>query len=262
MDNLPVQGVESHGLLEGGSMGRILALLYGVVCYFVFFGTFLYLVWFVWSMSPTRPEAPLDRALLIDGGLVLLFAVQHSVMARRWFKNAWTKIVSPPVERSTYVLIASLVLLALMYFWQPVPSVIWEVSLPLGRWLLQGLFVVGWLVVLLSTFLIDHFELFGLKQVWTYWRQLPFRPPAFKTPLFYRFVRHPIYLGFLMALWFTPVMTADHLFFALTITAYILIAIQMEERDLIHFHGEDYKVYRSGVSMLVPWPSKRKPPSE
>lgn len=240
-------------------MGRVLALLYGVVCYLVFFGTFLYLLWFIWSMNTARPEASLGQALLINAGLLLLFGVQHSVMARRWFKDAWTKIVPPPVERSTYVVVASLMLLALIHFWQPLPSVIWQANHAVARLALQGLFVAGVLLVLVSTFLIDHFELFGLKQVWAYFRNKPFEPPSFKIPGFYKFVRHPLYVGWLMVFWFTPLMTLDHLLFSVMTTAYILIAIQMEERDLIHFHGEDYKAYRSGVSMLVPWPGKRKP---
>ncbi len=241
-------------------MGKTLALLYGILSYLVFFGTFLYAFWFLWSMDAGRPASPLTRALLINAGLLGLFAVQHSVMARQWFKNAWTKIVPPPMERSTYVLFASLLLLALIRFWQPLPTVIWEVENTPGRFLLRALFVLGWLLVLVSTFLIDHFELFGLKQVWSYWRGRPFQPPAFKTPGLYRFVRHPLYLGWIIAFWSTPLMTLDHLFFAVITTAYILLAIQFEERDLARFHGEAYKAYRSRVSMLVPWPSKRKAP--
>ena len=239
-------------------MGRLLILLYGTVCYFLFLGTFLYAIWFVWTMDEPQPAAPLGRALLINTGLLLLFAIQHSVMARQWFKRAWTKIVPQPVERSTYVLLASLALLAVFHLWQPMSTVIWEVEASAGQLVLQVLFWVGWLLVLVSTFLIDHFELFGFKQVWRHWKSQTFEPPAFRTPGVYKFVRHPLYLGFIVAFWSAPRMTLGHLYFAAVCTAYILVAIQFEERDLVRIHGEDYKVYRSGVSMLVPWPSKRK----
>jgi protein-S-isoprenylcysteine O-methyltransferase Ste14 len=239
-------------------MGRLLVLLYGTVCYFLFLGTFLYAIWFVWTMDEPQPAAPLGRALLINTGLLLLFAIQHSVMARQWFKRAWTKIVPQPVERSTYVLLASLALLAVFHLWQPMSTVIWEVEASAGQLVLQVLFWVGWLLVLVSTFLIDHFELFGFKQVWRHWKSQTFEPPAFRTPGVYKFVRHPLYLGFIVAFWSAPHMTFGHLYFAAVCTAYILVAIQFEERDLVRIHGEDYKVYRSGVSMLVPWPGKRK----
>ncbi len=241
-------------------MGRFVALLYGVLCYLVFFGSFLYAIWFVWTLDRAQPAADWGRALAINTALLALFAVQHSVMARQWFKRAWTRIVPPPVERSTYVLVASLILLALCTHWQPMTTVIWEVEARAGKLVLQGLFWLGWLQVLVGTFLIDHFDLFGLKQVWKYWRQQPYESPAFRTPGPYRFVRHPIYLGFLIAFWSTPRMTLGHLYFAVMTTAYILLAIQFEERDMIRVHGEDYKVYRSGVSMLVPWPGGRKKP--
>lgn len=239
-------------------MGRVLALLYGVVCYLVFFGSFLYAIWFVWTLDRPQPAAPLGRAVLINAALLGLFAVQHSVMARQWFKRAWTKVVPPPIERSTYVLAASLVLLAVIVFWQPMPGVVWQIEARAAQLALQGLFWAGWLMVLGSTFLLDHFDLFGLKQVWAYRRGQPYQPMAFQTPGVYKFVRHPIYLGFLIAFWSTPRMTTGHLLFSGLCTAYILLAIQFEERDLIQFHGEAYKVYRSGVSMLVPWPGKRK----
>ena len=241
-------------------MGRALALLYGTVCYFIFFGTFLYAIWFVWTMDRPQEGGPLTNALLINTGLLLLFAVQHSVMARQGFKRAWTKIVPQPVERSTYVLAASVALLALITFWQPMTTVIWEVEAPAAQMVLHVLFGLGWVTVLVSTFLIDHFELFGLKQVWRHWKNQTVEAPAFKMPGLYRFVRHPIYLGFLVAFWSAPLMTLGHLYFAGVITAWVLLAIQLEERDLINSHGEQYKVYRSGVSMLVPWPSKRKTP--
>jgi len=241
-------------------MGRILALLYGVVCYLIFFAVFLYSIWWVWTLDVPRPDAPLARALGIDTGLLLLFAVQHSGMARQGFKRAWTRVVSPAIERSTYVLAASLALLVLIVFWQPVPTLIWQLDSPVAQAALHALFGVGWLVVLVSTFLLDHADLFGLKQVWTYWRGQTYQPLAFRTPSMYKLVRHPIYLGFLLAFWSAPRMTLGHLYFAAVTTAWILVAIQLEERDLITFHGEQYKLYRSGVSMLVPWPARRYKP--
>ena len=241
-------------------MSRLLALLYGLVCYGVFFAVFLYAIWFVWTMDRPAPETPLAQALLINTGLLLLFAVQHSGMARQGFKRAWTRIVPPPVERSTYVLAASLALLVLCLFWQPMPSVIWQIDLVPVRYLLYGLFWLGWALVFASTFFLDHFDLFGLKQVWRHWRGETYQPPAFRVPGMYKFVRHPLYLGFLIAFWSAPLMTLGHLYFAGVTTAWILLAIQFEERDLVTYHGEKYKVYRSGVSMLVPWPGKKRQP--
>jgi protein-S-isoprenylcysteine O-methyltransferase Ste14 len=218
----------------------------------------LYAIWFVWTLDRPQAAAPLAGALLINTALLGLFAVQHSVMARQWFKSAWTKVVPQQVERSTYVLATSVVLLALIHLWQPMTAVIWEVETDATVMILHGLFWFGWLMVLVSTFLIDHFELFGLKQVWKYWRSQTFEPPTFQTPGPYKLVRHPLYLGFIIAFWSTPQMTLGHLYFAGMCTAYILLAIQFEERDLIRIHGDDYKVYRSGVSMLAPWPKARK----
>jgi protein-S-isoprenylcysteine O-methyltransferase Ste14 len=240
-------------------MGRVLALVYGVVCYLIFFATFLYAIWFVWTMDkPTEASVPLVTAFLINAAVLALFAVQHSVMARQWFKRAWTKVVPQPLERSTYVLAASLALLVLIWFWQPLPQVIWEVQGQGLVMVLQGLAGFGWLLVLFSTILIDHFDLFGLKQVWKYFSKQTYEAPAFTSPGPYKLVRHPLYLGFLIAFWSAPRMTLGHLFFAVMTTAYIFLAIQFEERDLITYHGEDYKVYRSGVSMIVPWPSRKK----
>jgi protein-S-isoprenylcysteine O-methyltransferase Ste14 len=234
--------------------------VYGLVCYAVFFATFCYAIWFVWTLDEPRPEPPLGRALLINTGLLLLFAVQHSGMARRGFKRAWTRIVPAHVERSTYVLASSVALFLVAYFWQPIPRVIWEIEAPAAQIILQVLFWAGWGLVLLSTFLISHGDLFGLKQVWTYWRGEPYKPPAFKVPGPYKLVRHPLYLGFLIAFWSAPRMTLGHLYFAAVTTAWILLAIQLEERDLVEIHGEPYQVYRSGVSMLVPWPGKKYKP--
>jgi protein-S-isoprenylcysteine O-methyltransferase Ste14 len=239
-------------------MARAFAVFYGVVCYLTFLVVFLAAIWFVWTMDAPQPAGPLGRALLINTALLGMFAVQHSVMARQWFKRAWTKAVPPPIERSTYVLVASLVLADLIYFWQPMTAVVWEVENEMAVMILQLLFCLGWLTVLVSTFLIDHFDLFGLKQVWTYWRNKTYDGPVFKMPGPYKFVRHPLYFGFVVAFWSAPRMTQGHLFFAAMCTAYMLVAIQFEERDLIREHGEDYKIYRSGVSMLVPWPKTRK----
>ena len=239
-------------------MKRALALLYGVLCYVVFLAVFLRAIWFVWRMDSLAPTSPWVRALVIDAVLLGLFAVQHSGMARQGFKRVWTRIVPQPVERSTYVLIASLVLLAVVEFWQPLPGVVWHVKAPSAVMLLNVLFWFGWLLLVTCTFLVDHFDLFGLKQVWRYWRGMPYEPPTFKTPGPYRFVRHPLYLGFLIAFWSAPLMTSGRLFFSVMCTGYILLAIQFEERDLIDFHGEQYKVYRSGVSMIVPWTEKKK----
>jgi protein-S-isoprenylcysteine O-methyltransferase Ste14 len=236
---------------------RLLALAYGVVCYLIFFATFLYAIWFVWTLDEPREAAPWPQSLLINAGLLALFAVQHSVMARQGFKRAWTRMVPPPVERSTYVLLASAALFLVVRYWQPMPTVIWSISNEPVQMLLHGLFWIGWIILLISTLLINHFELFGLKQVWCYWSGREFQPPKFQTPGLYRWVRHPIYLGFLIAFWSTPQMTGGHLFFSIMCTAYILVAIQFEERDLITFHGEAYRIYRSGVSMLTPWPPKR-----
>ncbi|HWQ03163.1 MAG TPA: isoprenylcysteine carboxylmethyltransferase family protein [Candidatus Nitrosotenuis sp.] len=240
-------------------MKKALALLYGVVCYLFFFGTFLYAIWFVWKMDDAAEISPWPQNVLINAGLLALFALQHSVMARQWFKRAWTKIVAPPVERSTYVLCASAALFLLVYFWQPLPKEIWRVENEIARWVLIGLFWLGWGIVLFSTYMIDHFDLFGLKQAWLYWKGREYEPPKFATPGLYKWVRHPLYLGFLIAFWCAPTMTAGHLFFAVMTTAYILLAIQFEERDLENIHGEAYRVYRSGVSMLTPWPRKRPP---
>jgi methanethiol S-methyltransferase len=244
-------------------MGRVLAFLYGVTCYLIFFVTFLYAIGFVGNVFVPKAidtgvlNPPLSGALVIDAILLSLFAVQHSVMARQWFKRAWTKVVPPPIERSTYVLIASLMLLLLFWQWQPMGPVIWDVENSTGRLLLQALFWIGWGGVLVSTYLVDHFSLFGLKQVYNYLRgrnetEIPFRSPAL-----YKMVRHPLYLGFIIAFWSTPRMTFGHLFFAVMTTAYIVVAIQFEERDLMRAYGDTYREYRQRVSMLIPLPRRR-----
>jgi protein-S-isoprenylcysteine O-methyltransferase Ste14 len=239
-------------------MKRALWLLYGILCYLFFLAVFLRAIWFVWKMDTLPAKSSLGQAVVIDALLLGLFAIQHSGMARQGFKRAWTKLVQQPIERSTYVLVASATLLAVVVFWQPMPQTIWTVESQPWVLLLQALFWLGWLLLLTSTFLINHFDLFGLQQVWRNWRNQPYEPPKFVTPGPYRLVRHPLYFGFLVAFWSAPHMTLGHLFFAVMCTGYILLAIQFEERDMVTFHGDSYRAYRSGVSMLVPWPGRKK----
>jgi protein-S-isoprenylcysteine O-methyltransferase Ste14 len=238
--------------------GRVLAFLYGLVCYLIFLIAFLYAIAFVGNIGlvpktiDSGVAGPIATALIINALLLSSFAIQHSVMARQWFKRAWKQIVPEPVERSTYVLLASLILLLLFWKWQPMKGVIWDVANPSGRTVLLALFWIGWATVLISTFLVDHFDLFGLKQVYNYLLGKHTEPLPFKNPALYKIVRHPIYLGFIIAFWSAPRMTSGHLFFAIMTTGYILVAIQFEERDLIKFYGDNYRRYREQVSMLFP----------
>jgi protein-S-isoprenylcysteine O-methyltransferase Ste14 len=227
------------------------------MCYAIFFGTFLYAIGFVGNIVVPKsidstPEHPLEQALLINLGLLSLFALQHSVMARPIFKRWWTRFVPQPVERSTYVLFSSLALLLLFWQWQPMGGVVWQVEDTIGQGILFSFFAFGWLLVLVSTFLINHFDLFGLRQVYLYLRGREYTPLTFGTPGPYKYVRHPLYVGWLFAFWATPTMTAAHLVFALLMTAYILVAIQLEERDLLAAHGESYAAYRRRTPMLIP----------
>jgi len=243
-------------------MTRVLAFLYGVFCYFAFLGTILYGIGFVDGLVVPRAldsasTAPLGQALLVDFLLLGIFAVQHSLMARQGFKNVWTKIVPAVVERSTYVLFASLALLLLFFKWEPIGGVIWFVESPAARLVLHALSLIGWALVFVSTFLINHFDLFGLRQVYLYLKRQPYAPLGFRTPALYKYVRHPIYLGFIIAFWSTPTLTIAHLLFAVATTGYILIAIQLEERDLVESYGARYESYRRQVSMLMPRPPKR-----
>jgi protein-S-isoprenylcysteine O-methyltransferase Ste14 len=242
-------------------MKRLLIFLYGVICYAIFFGTFLYAIGFIGNVFVPKsidsdPTAPFATALLTNLVLLGIFAIQHSVMARPAFKRVWTRIIPESAERSTYVLMSSLALIALFAFWQPLGGVVWNVTSPVGQAVLYGLFAFGWLLVLVSTFLINHFDLFGLRQVWLQLLGKPYTALPFKTPMLYKYVRHPLYVGWFFAFWATPTMTITHLLFAIATTAYILIAIQLEERDLMDAHPE-YRSYRERVPMLVPF-TKRK----
>ena len=236
---------------------RAAFLGYGVACYLVFFGTFLYAVGFIGGFGvPTRLDGPASgatgTALVVDAALLGLFAVQHSVMARRWFKERWTRLVPPPLERSTYVLFSSLALIALFAFWQPLGGRVWSFAEGPARAILHALFAFGCGLVLVCTFLINHFDLFGLRQVYLRLRGQTYTELGFRTPFLYKFMRHPMMLGFLIAFWSAPHMTAGRLLFAVATSGFILIAIQLEERDLIQFFGDTYREYRKRTPMLIP----------
>jgi methanethiol S-methyltransferase len=239
-------------------MTRSLYVIFGVFAYLFFFGTFLYLIAFVGNFS-AAPQT-VDRGLGASTGaamatnvmLVTLFGVQHSVMARQGFKKFWTRLVPISIERSIYVLVSSLILWILFAFWRPIPAIVWRVESPAPVAMLWAIFGLGWLIVLLSTFLMSHFELFGLKQVVQNFSGKGPVNPQFRQPFFYRFVRHPLYAGFLLAFWSIPVMTAGHLLFSVAMTIYVLIAIHYEEKDLVGLFGQDYEDYRRKVGKLVP----------
>jgi protein-S-isoprenylcysteine O-methyltransferase Ste14 len=239
------------------------ALAYGIISYGVFLGVFIYAVGFIGGfVTPTRldgtPSRPLWQALAIDLGLLGLFAIQHSVMARPAFKRWWTRFVPEAVERSTYVLLSSLALVALFVFWEPMGGIVWDAPAGPVRGAVIGLYLFGWALLLYTTFLIDHFDLFGLKQVWRRSKGAQYVPPQFYTPSLYKIVRHPLYIGWLTIFWAAPTMTVAHLVFALATTAYILIAIQLEERDLVAAFGNRYLTYRRSTPMLIPrlWPRR------
>jgi protein-S-isoprenylcysteine O-methyltransferase Ste14 len=242
-------------------------LAYGVVAYLIFLGSLLYAIGFVGGVVVPKtidsgPALGIGVAIVIDLALLSLFAVQHSVMARPAFKRWWTQVTPPAMERSTYVLASSLMLIVLFWLWQPLPNVVWDVTHPWVVGAFWVVFIAGWVVVVVSTFLIDHFDLFGLRQVVLNFTGEPYTPPSFRTPWLYRLVRHPIMLGFLIAFWATPMMTQGHLLFAAGVSAYVLIAIQLEERDLTAHYGETYSAYQREVSMLVPLPKREQPASE
>lgn len=246
-------------------MSRTLTMLFAIACYAIFFATFLYLIVFVGDLSfATRTvdvgaQAPPLTAALIDVALVALFGLQHSVMARPAFKAKWTKIVPPSAERSIYVLAASIALMILFLGWRPIDAIVWNVTNPLLAGLLWIVFWIGWGTVLVSTFLINHFELFGLQQAWFHVRDRQAAAPELRQPFFYKWVAHPLYAGFFMAFWAAPEMTLGHLLLAAGVSVYMLIAIRYEERDLTDHFGDDYRRYRAGVGGLVPRFRRRSP---
>jgi len=256
-----VQALENRTVSNGHLLGRISAFLYGIVAYLIFFVTFLCALGFVEDLVvPTTvdgvagiPASSPAQAVIVDLVLMSIFAIQHSVMARQGFKRWWAQFVPPSVERTTFVLLASLALALMIWQWQPIPAIVWQVADPRLARAVTGLSFLGWLIVLSSTFLINHFELFGLHQVTNHLAGRPMPAPRFRMPLFYAFVRHPIYLGFIIAFWAAPIMTVGHLLFAAVTTAYIFVGIALEEHDLIAVFGDEYRRYRQRVSMLIPW---------
>jgi methanethiol S-methyltransferase len=244
-------------------MKKIIFLVYGIIAYIIFFGTYCYAVGFVTNLVvPTgldsKPTSPLGFALLVNVGMLVLFALQHSVMARPAFKRWWTTIVPEPLERSTYVLLSSLCLILLFIYWQPMGGVIWSVKSELAYQILTGITLLGFVIVLVSTFLINHFDLFGLRQVWLYMIGKLYTQLAFRTPFFYKYVRHPLYLGWMIAFWAAPTMTVAHFLFAVICTGYMLTAIRFEERDLIHAFGDKYIRYKQTAPMLIPFVKNKK----
>jgi methanethiol S-methyltransferase len=244
-------------------MKKSFFLIYGIIAYAIFFGTFCYAVGFVSTLVvpkhiDSKPQSSLAFALLVNAGLLSLFALQHSIMARPAFKKWWTKFIPEQIERSTYVLLASLCLLLLFWQWQPLGGIIWQIKSETAQVLLNSLCMVGFGIVLISTFLINHFDLFGLRQVWMYFTGKKYEPLSFKIPFFYKYVRHPLYLGFIIAFWATPIMTAAHLFFSIMTTLYMLTAIQFEENDLTKHYGEKYKNYKRSAPMLIPFTKRKK----
>jgi len=244
-------------------MKKIAFLIYSVIAYLISFGTLLYLLGFVSTLIvpkhiDSESNVPLVLALLTDAGLVLLFALQHSIMARASFKVLWTEFVPAPIERSTYTLFSSLCLILLFWQWQPISGIIWQVESETARLILHFLCVLGFIIAVVSTFLINHFDLFGLKQVWFYLTDKEYEPSSFKTPFFYKYVRHPLYLGLLITFWSTPTMTFTHLFFAVLTTGYILTGIRLEEKDMIKYFGARYDEYKRSFPMLIPFTKRSK----
>ncbi|WKE65517.1 methyltransferase [Gallaecimonas kandeliae] len=242
-------------------MARAFPLAYGALCYLLFLALFLYLIGFVGNLVPmgidAKPTAPAWPGLAVDLGLVALFGLQHSIMARAWYKAWLARLLPEWMERSTYVLATNLVLLVLYFYWQPLGGEIWTFQSPVAKALLWGLFGLGWLLVLVGSFLIDHWDLFGLKQVWCQAYGKAYHHPHFHTPSLYRLVRHPMMLGMLLAFWATPVMSGGHLLFSLAMSAYILIALYFEEKDLVRYHGAEYLRYRQQVPRLCPFGRRR-----
>jgi methanethiol S-methyltransferase len=245
-------------------MGGLLAVLYGIICYAIFLVTILYAIGFVGNLAvPKSIDSTMDaggpplQSVIVNLALLTIFALQHSIMARPAFKRFWTRVVPKSVERSTYVLFASALLLLLFWQWRPILDPVWIVEEPLGVTVIQAIFWLGWVLLFLSTFLINHFELFGLRQVFARLLGKALPAPVFRTPFLYRSVRHPLYLGFLLAFWATPAMTVGHLLFSVATTGYILIGIALEERDLIDLFGDQYRHYRAQVGMLIPLPWRK-----
>jgi len=240
------------------SIAKFIGFIYGMVAYIAFFGTILYAIGFIMGLAvpktiDTGSQAPAPQALIVNLLLMSLFAVQHSVMAREPFKEWWTQYVPKSVERSTYVLLASLCLMFLFWQWRPMPAIVWRAGNPDVAVAIATVSLIGWVIVFTSTFQINHFELFGLQQVTANLTGREIPAHRFRMPLYYKFVRHPIYLGFIIAFWAAPVMTVGHLLFAAVTTAYIFVGIALEERDLVELYGEQYRQYRRRVSMLIPW---------
>jgi protein-S-isoprenylcysteine O-methyltransferase Ste14 len=239
-------------------MSRAATLLFAILAYAIFFATFLYLICFVgnFPFAPVTvdrgPDSPVAVAVVIDLALIAMFGIQHSGMARQGFKRAWTRIVPWPVERSVYVLIASLMLVILFLLWRPIEGTVWDARGSALNMLLWLGFAAGWGIVLLSTFLLNHFELFGLQQAWFHVQGRTAAKPQMRQPLYYRYVRHPLYSGFFLAFWSTPHMTYSHLLLAGGLSVFMLIAIQYEERDLVGLFGRDYEDYRKSAGMLTP----------
>jgi protein-S-isoprenylcysteine O-methyltransferase Ste14 len=238
-------------------MRRIVFFLYGLSAYALFFAVYAYLIGFITNLGvPRTIDKPVGHhtmmAVLVDAALLVMFGVQHSVMARPGFKNVWTKIIPQPIERATYVMISNALMILMFVLWMPMPSVIWHVQSQALRCTIWALSFSGWLLVPASSMLINHFDLFGLRQVWLHLKETPYTHLPFRTPMLYKLVRHPLYVGWLMAFWITPTMTLGHLLFAGILTSYILIAIQFEERDLKAVHGEAYETWRRKTGMLIP----------
>jgi protein-S-isoprenylcysteine O-methyltransferase Ste14 len=248
-----MRSATSSSTSSPSSLRAAATLTYAAICYLLFLATFLAFVAFVGGLLPqSSPAAAPWRAALIDVGLILGFGVQHSVMARQWFKRFWTRIVPEPVERATYVLAASLMLGSVIVFWEPLPGIVWSIESTTGLAIAWTVFAFGWATVLFTTFLIDHFELFGLRQAWAYATGKTIPEPTFKTPNVYRLVRHPMQLGFVIAFWAAPVMTIDRFVLALLLTGYIITALVFEERDLVAAFGDEYRRYQRQVPRLLP----------